>query len=160
MNQPETPDTDRGHLLPDFATRLHLALAEADAACKALWPPFDLWRVTEGYRSSARQAYLYAQGRTRPGEIVTQTSVPGYHGFGIAADCVPLDTEGKARYDAPQEVWEQYGHCLRAFGLEWGGDWESFPDRPHAQLNAAHRGEGAAYLRSIGLSVPSEGVSK
>ena len=42
------------------------------------------------------QAMLYAQGRSRPGKIVTQAK-PGqsYHNYGLAFDWVPLKQSGK-----------------------------------------------------------------
>lgn len=43
--------------------------------------------ITEAYRTYDRQAYLYAQGRTRPGAIVTKAP-PGAsaHNYGLAVD--------------------------------------------------------------------------
>ena len=49
-----------------------------------------LIRVVQGLRTSAQQDALYAQGRTQPGNVVT--NCPGghsYHNFGLAVDCVP-----------------------------------------------------------------------
>jgi len=44
-----------------------------------------------GRRTMEEQAMLYAQGRTRPGKIITQAK-PGqsYHNYGLAFDWVPL----------------------------------------------------------------------
>src|SRR5271170_3592600 len=47
-------------------------------------------RVVQGLRNWADQEALYAQGRTEPGDIVTDAP-PGYsmHEFGLAVDCEP-----------------------------------------------------------------------
>ena len=44
--------------------------------------------VLETHRTRARQEYLYAQGRTRPGNVVTWT-LDSLHRRGLAADVVP-----------------------------------------------------------------------
>ena len=84
-------------------------------------------RITSTYRSSEEQAELYAQGRTTPGNIVTNAK-PGesFHNYGVAFDVV-FRNEG---YDAPEALWRRLGSVGKALGLEWGGDWKN-PDRPH-----------------------------
>ncbi len=84
-------------------------------------------RVTSTYRSSEEQAMLYAQGRTMPGNIVTNAKAgESFHCYGVAFDVV-FRNEG---YDASDKLWEQLGSEGKALGLEWGGDWKN-PDRPH-----------------------------
>ncbi|MDM5350262.1 M15 family metallopeptidase [Lysinibacillus sphaericus] len=52
--------------------------AAAQTACRLLFQEcfkagiVDIF-ITETYRSQARQNYLYEQGRTRPGQVVTWT---------------------------------------------------------------------------------------
>lgn len=74
------------------------------------------------YRSKEEQAELYAQGRTKPGKIVTYAK-PGYsyHNYGLAFDCVPL-ANGKPVWDIDDPVWQKLGEVGRALGIEWGGD--------------------------------------
>jgi peptidoglycan L-alanyl-D-glutamate endopeptidase CwlK len=94
-------------------------------------------RLVEGRRSLARQDHLYAQGRTRPGKIVTWVSstigyghhLPGPDGLGWAMDCC---FEGPEPYSEAHQ-WERYGAACERNGLEWGGRWRR-PDRPHSQL--------------------------
>lgn len=102
--------------------------------------------VTDGVRTAARQAELYAQGRTKPGKIVTYAD--GVHkksnhqarvdGYGHAVDCCFLvDIDGDGPDDpswSEKHPWELYGAMARALGLTWGGDWQSFKDRPHVEL--------------------------
>jgi peptidoglycan L-alanyl-D-glutamate endopeptidase CwlK len=94
-------------------------------------------RLVEGRRSSSRQAHIYAQGRTRPGPIVTRARPgtgkhePGPDGLGRAIDCAFMGPEPYGE----QHPWELYGEHCEAQGLEWGGRWKH-PDRPHAQMRA------------------------
>ena len=63
----------------------------AQEACQAL--PFDVI-VVEGVRTKQRQQDLYAQGRTKPGKIVTWT-MNSKHIDGLAVDLAPYDHETK-----------------------------------------------------------------
>lgn len=91
-------------------------------------------RITEGYRSFARQEELYAQGRTTPGNVVTNAK-PGKsrHNYGEAYD-LAIFVRGKPDWNRPEGEWEMLGEIGKSLGLEWGGDWTSFKDRPHFQL--------------------------
>jgi peptidoglycan L-alanyl-D-glutamate endopeptidase CwlK len=110
MSDPTKVDRDPAHLFPEFRKRL----AAAQKAAKALTGRD--WVLVEGYRSQARQDFLYAQGRTRPGPIVTWMKSPKWHGKGLAADLAPLQN-GKAWYDAPRELWKLMQDCAREHGL-------------------------------------------
>ena len=47
------------------------------------------FQVFEAYRTPQRQAFLYAQGRTQPGDIVTKAQPwTSYHQYGLAVDIV------------------------------------------------------------------------
>ena len=63
----------------------------AQEACQAL--PFDVI-VVEGVRTEKRQQELYAQGRTKPGKVVTWT-MNSKHIDGLAVDLAPYDHETK-----------------------------------------------------------------
>lgn len=86
--------------------------------------------VTEGKRSYARQLWLYSQGRTRKGPIVTRT-MKSNHLKGKAVDCAFL-VNGKPSWDESLP-WKVYGQHAEARGLVWGGRWEK-PDKPHVEL--------------------------
>ncbi len=81
--------------------------------------------VTSTYRSWEEQAELYAQGRTKPGAIVTNAQ-PGesWHNFRRAFD---IAFRGEKPYVGP---WERVGRLGELIGLAWGGRWKK-PDRPH-----------------------------
>ncbi len=105
--------------------------------CKTLQEELDErshpGRLFEGFRSLDRQAELYAQGRTRPGHIVTHTR-PGrsIHNYGLAIDMV-LFINGKWSWQENGGLWEEMGTIGSSIGFTWGGTWSSFPDRPHFQ---------------------------
>lgn len=97
-------DNDWAHLYPDFAEKLRQVLDST---------PYGPWKIVEGYRSVERQLWLYGQGRTRPGQIVTWMRTPKNHGFGLAADVIPA-----AGYNAPQASWLALRAKYHTVGLE------------------------------------------
>jgi hypothetical protein len=104
-----------------------LAACVRSAACR-----FPL-TVVAGLRSYAEQDALWEQGRL-PGDkrrVITQSKGgQSWHNFGLAVDVTPLD----GGWNAPAEAWDVLGAALVEAGLEWGGHWRKFVDRPHAQL--------------------------
>jgi len=109
-------DRDVGKLAPFFLSRLNAALAD----CQSLG-----FRVAmfEGFRSAARQEWLYSQGRSRPGKIITNAKAfESWHCFGLAADIA---------YRTPNGHWTWDGDFLRlvpifkARGLKWLGAWDA-----------------------------------
>jgi peptidoglycan L-alanyl-D-glutamate endopeptidase CwlK len=91
-------------------------------------------KVISGYRSYAEQNALYAQGRSKPGQIVTKAR-GGYswHNFGLAFDIGIFSANGKEYY-GESHAYDTMGPIGEALGLEWGGRWE-FTDEPHFQYN-------------------------
>jgi peptidoglycan L-alanyl-D-glutamate endopeptidase CwlK len=88
-------------------------------------------RRTSGYRSIEAQNALYAKGRTKPGAVVTKAR-GGYswHNFGLAEDYAFI-INGKITWNGP---WDTFGQAAKECGLEWGGSWTKFQDRPHVQM--------------------------
>lgn len=82
-------------------------------------------QVTSGYRSTERQAQLYAQRSSNPNPVAP----PGTskHEKGLAVDAVPVDSGSAA-------VWQTIGAAARASGLIWGGDFKR-PDKVHFELS-------------------------
>lgn len=93
--------------------------------------------ITSTYRDNEAQAALYAQGRTAPGRKVTNAG-PGHswHNYRVAFDFVPLQN-GKAIWD-DDALWAACGVLAVQAGLEWGGNWVNFQDRPHCQNVQGH----------------------
>lgn len=97
-------------------------------------------------RTNQEQDALYAQGRTKPGKIVTNAKGgQSYHNYGLALDIVLLkDTDGNGTFDkASWETnvdfdgdgvadWIEVVKIFKLYGWEWGGDWR-FQDKPHFQ---------------------------
>jgi len=91
--------------------------------------------VTDTYRSPSEQEALYAKGRNAPGSIVTNARAgQSYHNWQCAFD-VAFREGARITYHGP---WEKIGAIGEALGLEWGGRWQSFPDRPHFQLTLGY----------------------
>lgn len=90
--------------------------------------------VTETFRTVERQQELYAQGRTKPGNIVTNADGVKYksiHQSGNAFD-ICQNIRGK-EYET--SILKRAGELGQEIGLEWGGSWKDFVDMPHFQLN-------------------------
>mgnify|MGYP000997939771 FL=1 len=88
--------------------------------------------IIGGLRSYAEQDALYAQGRTRPGDIVTRAR-GGYsnHNFGIAFDVGLFE---RNQYLGESPLYKAVGALGEELGLEWGGNWRTLVDQPHFQL--------------------------
>lgn len=129
-------DRSLDHLYPVFRTRVSDILADLNTWCGVHYPG-HLAIMVEGFRTSAYQASLFAQGRTTKGSIVTQrngTTNPSVHQSSLAADIVPQASNGNIIWEPPQEFWDYLGHLARAEGLEYGGDWKGgFVDIDHIQ---------------------------
>ena len=93
--------------------------------------------VISGLRTWQQQAALFAQGRTKPGRIVTKAR-PGssWHNYGLAID---LGLFAGGRYldeSAPKraaQIYRELGTLAADMGLEWAGTWKTFPEGPHFQ---------------------------
>lgn len=88
--------------------------------------------ITNTVRDKEYQEYLYAQGRTRPGSIVTNGKTPTFHAdtAGLAFDFCK-NVKGH-EYD-DNTFFHEAAAIAKGMGFSWGGDWESFPDMPHIQ---------------------------
>ncbi len=112
-----------------------------------LYPPFEaaikatikearsqglLVGLQKGIRSFEEQDELYAKGRTKPGNIVTNAKA-GFstHNYGIGGDIVFQVNEKWSWSD--KHDWKKLGAIGKKHGLEWGGDWKKLKDLPHFQ---------------------------
>jgi len=93
--------------------------------------------ITQTLRTVKEQDALFAQGRTKPGEIVTEAR-GGYsmHNYGVAFDICPLVNEKLDWNNIP--LFEKIGPIGESIGLEWGGHWKTIIDRPHYQYAAGY----------------------
>ena len=91
--------------------------------------------IGETYRTVTEQDALYAQGRTKPGNKVTNapgSTYSSYHQWGIAFDIYRND--GQGAYNEAGNFFGRVGAIGVSIGLEWGGNWKSPVDKPHFQL--------------------------
>ena len=88
--------------------------------------------ITSTVRDKEYQAHLYAQGRTRPGSIVTNAKTPTFHAdtAGLAFDFCK-NVKGH-EYD-DNAFFHKAAALAKGMGFSWGGDWKSFVDKPHIQ---------------------------
>ena len=110
---------------------VHLDLCRVVRAARSA-SPFR-FEVSEGLRTKARQAELVNAGKSQ-----TQNS---RHLTGHAIDIVILNTDGSAnwsfdRYKSVSDVFKREAARL-GIKIIWGGDWKSFKDGPHFELDRA-----------------------
>ena len=87
--------------------------------------------VTETYRSQERQTYLYEQGRTRPGKIVTWTK-HSRHTSRRAWDIVKRNPNGSIDY-SDKAFYQKCGKIAAELNITWGGTWKQ-ADTPHFEI--------------------------
>ena len=125
MSQPWKRDQELTHLHPFFREKVEALLDKLSLGGL----PF---RVFEGFRSPQRQHYLFEQGRTRPGTIVTKARPwTSYHQYGLAADFV-LHVDGRWSWDTSgdnSQMWTRLHELARENQLT-PLSWEL----PHLQL--------------------------
>jgi peptidoglycan L-alanyl-D-glutamate endopeptidase CwlK len=125
--------------LRDEALEMYDEIVEAltgSAAC----------RFAYTLRTFAEQDVLYAQGRSKPGKVVTNAKGgQSYHNYGLAIDIVLLVDKDKngsfetASWDVKTDFdkdakadWMEVVQIFKRYGYEWGGEWK-FKDDPHFQ---------------------------
>lgn len=114
------------------------ALEIYEEICQALKGRAEC-RFSFTLRTFAEQNELFAQGRTKPGAIVTRAKGgQSWHNYGLAVDIVLL-VGGKASWDIKTDFdkdgrsdWMEVVDIFKRYGWEWGGDWKFF-DAPHFQ---------------------------
>ncbi|MET4104772.1 M15 family metallopeptidase [Hymenobacter sp. UYP22] len=129
----------------------HLAAAYTQALTRWLGDPVLRLAgrpiITECYRSPERQNELYAQGRTRPGLIVTyKRGGESKHNLSPtpALDVAFLLADGSVSWSGL--LLSKFARLMKAADARvvWGGDWATFKDRPHFEvlLPAVPAGKG------------------
>jgi len=114
--------------------------------CKALTDKVGC-RFAYTLRTMEEQDALYAIGRTKPGNKVTNArGGESMHNYGLALDIVLLiDKDGNGTYETASwnraidvdgdhiSDWQEIVNIFKMYGWEWGGNWNTFPDYPHFQ---------------------------
>ncbi|KUF29996.1 M15 family metallopeptidase [Lysinibacillus sp. F5] len=110
--------------------------AAAQTACRLLFQEcykagIDFIFITETYRSQARQNFLYEQGRTRPGQVVTWTRNSN-HTSRRAWDIAVAPPRNL--YDI--STLSKVGTIAKKLGITWGGSWPAGQyDAPHFEIS-------------------------
>ena len=137
MTEPWRRDEDLDHLHPILRGKVR-GLVDRFSVEGIPFRPF------EGFRSPQRQQYLYEQGRTRPGNRVTNARPwTSYHQYGLATDFVLYENGGWS-WDTSGERggwWRRMHELGREEGLEplsWELPHLQLPDLDIAGLQAGH----------------------
>jgi peptidoglycan L-alanyl-D-glutamate endopeptidase CwlK len=92
--------------------------------------PLD-FSVIEGLRTKERQAQLVKAGASQ--------TMNSRHITGHAVDLLPIGPDGRAAFDWPlyHRLAPAVKKAAQEFGVAivWGGDWRSFKDGPHFELD-------------------------
>lgn len=123
---------------PDFSARVMRVYQKMYDAHERIM------QCTEGYRTFAKQAEYYAQGRTMPGPIITRAKPgQGWHNYGLAVDSCFVGSDPYFNDDPKAQgfFFGEYARFCKSEGLTWGGDWNGNGirdpndwDRPHCEL--------------------------
>ena len=111
--------------------------------------------ITQGYRTFAESEKLYAQGRTLPGEIVTNARAgSSYHNYGLAIDFA-LVIDGKTTWNEKHPSWATVVNIFKKYGFTWGGDFAgSFKDYPHLEMRFGHNWRDLLTLHQANHFIP------
>ncbi|NIK70699.1 MULTISPECIES: M15 family metallopeptidase [unclassified Paenibacillus] len=99
--------------------------------------------ITDDFRSSEEQNALYKKGRSEPGQVVTNVrGGASYHNYGLAVDFALVKPDGDVIWDMEYDGnrngksdWMEVVSAAKKLGFAWGGDWTSFKDYPHLQMD-------------------------
>lgn len=99
-------------------------------------------RIIQGLRTFPDQQALYDQGRTKPGNRVTNSKAgQSYHNYGLAIDFF-LVVDGKGSWDTTadrdkdgESDWMEVVDSFETKGYTWGGRFTSIKDAPHFEKN-------------------------
>jgi peptidoglycan L-alanyl-D-glutamate endopeptidase CwlK len=100
-------------------------------------------RFVQVYRTFEEQDALYAQGRTKPGQIVTDAKGgKSYHNYGLAIDfCLIYDKNKDGKVSSEEIVWDrdididkdkvadwmEVVKIFTKYGWQWGASWKDYP---------------------------------
>lgn len=134
-------------LHPKIKNEVRLLIEQAESKL-----PNTAIRIVQGLRTFAEQDALYAQGRTKPGNKVTNSKGgQSYHNYGLAIDFAlvyDLNKDGKYEtlsWDRLKDMdkdgeadWMEVVDTFEKAGYTWGGRWHSIPDAPHFEKTFGH----------------------
>lgn len=105
--------------------------------------------IDQTLRTFEESDKLYAQGRTEPGEIVSNSKAgQSYHNYSLALD-FHLVINGKDSWEVDHN-WMKVVNIFKAHGFSWGGDFSSFKDYPHLENRLGHNWRELLQLHNDG----------
>ena len=146
----ETKSIDRINTMhPKVRQKALDAYKEAVKATPVGVHPF----IDEGLRSFERSDALYAQGRTKPGNIVTNAKGgSSLHNYGLALD-FHLQVNGKDVWPnnfRADKNWMKVVEIFKKHGFTWGGDFKSIIDAPHFEMTFGYSVKQLLALKQSG----------
>ena len=99
--------------------------------------------AAEAIRSQGGEATFVSVDVTDPAQVAAMvaTAIAAYGGLDVAFN----NARGQPSW--PEDAnWDRYGEIAVGRGLEWGGNWRGFNDRPHIEY---HPGLGAGEARAM-----------
>lgn len=135
-------------LHPKIADEVKALIEKAES----FFPTSIAIRIAQGLRTIDEQNALYAQGRTKPGSIVTKAKGgQSYHNYGLAIDfCLLQDKNGDGKYETVSwkvaedfdkdgiPDWREVVDVFEKAGYTWGGRWAKMVDAPHLEKTFGH----------------------
>jgi peptidoglycan L-alanyl-D-glutamate endopeptidase CwlK len=115
-------------LLPEVAAKVRRVLMSLDA--EGLY-----FFISLAYRTVWEQDAIFAQGRTRPGKVVTNArGGMSWHNFRRAADLVLMGENGEPVWADPA-AYARLGEVAKWLGFAWGGDFHYLKDYGHIEYH-------------------------
>jgi len=112
------------------------------------------WAVGHGPRDAAEQADALRRkvSKARFGESPHNWLLDGH---ALALDVYPIVVkQGRRVVSGSLSHYSTIGEAAAACGVEWGGTWASFPDRPHVQVRDWRLLRPADWRALAGLAEP------
>lgn len=116
---------DPEKLCPCIRSRYHQFIARFAAR--------EVWITTiETMRDLERQQWYVKTHVSRTLRSLHLPQPP--NNLALAFDVVPKAYTVVKLWNPGGPLWDEMGAMGHALGLQWGGDWSTFKDRPHFQL--------------------------
>lgn len=120
----------------DLHPHLQEAWNKAQVAFKEKYPNLPQPILSYTYRSIDEQNALYAQGRTKPGVIVTRAKggqSPHNYLPALAFDIAFVKPDKSLDWNL--ELFKLFAAILSSdTRVTWGGSWKGFQDNPHFEM--------------------------
>jgi len=110
--------------------------------------------IDQTYRSFEESDKLYQQGRTTPGEIVSNSKAgQSNHNYSLALD-FHLQVDGKDSWEVDHN-WMIVVNIFKKHNFTWGGDFSgSFKDYPHLENKLGYNWRQLLTLHNAGKFIP------